>query len=147
MIVREWYSVYVGCWAPCLRIEPTAHRPLHFLVRHRTKSGFLCCIPKPKELLLPKSVKSSPNDPFGLRGGHESGDRRPLVERLLVQAVSPRSGWFSSLELLDAECSGRERGDMSHVTIVNKAFTRSSMHDCSTSVIPLLQLTLHGGVA
>ena len=118
VIVREWHSVYVGCWAPCLCIEPTAHRPLHFLVRHRMKSGFLCCIPKPKELSLPKSVKASPNNPFGLRGGHEIGDRRPLIERLLVQAVSCRCGRLSSIDPLDAEGLGRERGDMPHVAII-----------------------------
>ena len=43
--VREWYWVYVGFRAPCLRIEPTEHNP--FTVRSTsflpwTKSGFLC---------------------------------------------------------------------------------------------------------
>ena len=77
-----WYSVYVGCWAPCLRIEPTAHSLFILLSLScllGTTSGFLCCIPKPKELLLPTSVKASPNNPLGLLGGHESDYRCPTT--------------------------------------------------------------------
>jgi hypothetical protein len=101
VIACEWYPVYVGCWAPCLRIEPTAHSLFILLSLSclpRTTSGFLCCIPKPKELLLPTSVKSSPNNPLGLLGGHESDTVVPRLERNLM------SRWPTALfGLLDAE--------------------------------------------
>lgn len=123
VIACEWYSVYVGCWAPCLRIEPTAHSLFIFLSMSclpRTTSSFLCCIPKPKELWLPTSVKAPLNDPFGLLGGHEIGDRCPTIRAISYRCGQRRCLGFWMRKVKDA------RGVLSPMLRSIKAFIRSS---------------------
>lgn len=48
----------------------------------RPESGFLCCVPKGKELLLADREKASPNNPLGLRGELGSGFTSPPTEPL-----------------------------------------------------------------
>ena len=104
VIAHEWYWVYVGCRAPCLRNEPAAHRPL--ISRPRAPNGpgrcpVSCAAFLNERNYCRRSGWISVRRPS--RGAGRTRKRRPSSGRGVCGIALPRVRPKAVVGLLDSE--------------------------------------------